>query len=128
MTKRGADDLEFRPLHQQLAGLGMFEPLTRPSIPAESRRAAREQAETAERERAVLAAFKQFGKMTPDECARRMGLDKTQVRPRCTNLSNPERYAGIGQRPPLKVVGEGVSAMGNKQSIYDLTERAEAAA
>jgi hypothetical protein len=126
--KRGADDLEFRSLDQQLAGLGMFEPLTRSSVPAESRRAAREQAETAARELAVLEAYQKWGPMTPDRCAELMQLDKTQVRPRCTNLSNPERYAGIGQRPPLKVVGEGVSAMGNRQSIYGLNEADEAAA
>jgi hypothetical protein len=125
VSKRGADDLDFRPLSQQLAGT-MFDQAA--AVPAESRREARERAETAARELAVLEAYRKWGAMTPDACAGRMGLDKTQVRPRCTNLSNPERYAGIGQRPPLKIVGEGVSAMGNKQSIYDLSERGEAAA
>jgi hypothetical protein len=125
VTKRGADDLEFRPLSQQLAGT-MFDQAA--AVPAESRREARERAETAARELAVLEAYQKWGPMTPDSCAQRMGLDKTQVRPRCTNLSNPERYAGVGQRPPLKVVGEGVSAMGNKQSIYGLNEGNEVAA
>ncbi len=129
MTKR-CDGNGFRSLEQQLAGAGFLDQLTRKpeaeAIPSEARREARERADTAERERAVLAAFQQWGPMTPDQCALRMGLDKTQVRPRCTQLSDPERYPG--KRPPLRVVGEGVSAMGNKQSIYDLTARAHAAA
>jgi hypothetical protein len=119
---------------ENIRGLGLFEQLTTrpkpalPEVPARARREAREHADSAERERAVLEAFTQWGPMTPDKCAERMGLDKTQVRPRCTQLADPERYAGVGQRPPLTVVGDGVSAMGNKQSIYDLTVRAEAAA
>lgn len=46
----------------------------------------------------VLRHFEDYGPMTADECASRMGLSILTVRPRCTELKLTQRLADTGAR------------------------------
>jgi hypothetical protein len=127
VTKRGADDLEFRPLSQQLAGT-MFDQSTAvpasPSLPSENRREARASSDLDRKRDEVLAAYRKYGPMTPDACADRLGWSILETRPRCTELAGTKKQL----EPLLMPVGEGVSSLGNPMTILDLASRVKGAA
>src|SRR5689334_7566241 len=88
MTRRSyaADDPEMHATPGELGPL-FDKPLPYAKESETSREAAEKQhLEAAKQRRVVLGAFRQYGPMTPDECAARLELSVLAIRPRCTEL------------------------------------------
>lgn len=115
------DDPALRPASQQCAGLPLLAPVdTRRAAQPDPRRAARAEARdktegvAATNRKALLAAFKLHGPMTPDTAGERSGLSPWQARPRCTELQGAETQPA----PLLTTTGDfGLSCNGNPMAI-----------
>lgn len=76
--------------------------------------------ELGELHRRVLLAFGRHGAMTPDACASAIELHWIKIRPRCSQLTQPE-WGCV-----LEDAGEvGLSALGNPMAVLRLTERGQ---